>query len=93
MNSHQKVKLVLHWFLMKRATITLGNDLEASLAAYIRQQEASPALTAVVQAALREYLENRGFGPGAKTLRVTPSKKGGGARDASLRHDRYLAGK
>jgi hypothetical protein len=29
---------------------------------------------------------------GPKKLRITPAKKGSGARDASLRHDRYLAG-
>lgn len=41
---------------MKRATITIGDDLEKALRAYIRQQEVRPALTSVVQAALREYL-------------------------------------
>jgi hypothetical protein len=78
---------------MRRATVTISNELEASLDAYTRQQDAAPALTAVVQAALREYLERRGFGAGPKTLRITPAKKGSGARDASLQHDRYLAGK
>jgi hypothetical protein len=78
---------------MKRATVTIGNDLEASLEAYTRQQDAAPALTAVMQAALREYLARRGFGEGPRTLRITPAKKGSGARDTSLRHDRYLASK
>jgi hypothetical protein len=78
---------------MKRATVTINDDLEASLEAYTAQQDAVPALTAVVQAALREYLERRGFGVGPKALRITPAKKGSGARDASLQHDRYLAGK
>jgi hypothetical protein len=78
---------------MKRATVTISDDLEASIEAYRRQQDAAPALTAVVQAALREYLGRRGFGVGARTLRITPAKKGSGARDASLQHDRYLAGK
>jgi hypothetical protein len=78
---------------MRRATVTIGDDLEAILDAYMRQQEVSPALTAVVQAALAEYLARRGFAPGRKTLRITPAKKGSGARDVSLHHDRYLAGK
>jgi hypothetical protein len=78
---------------MRRATITIPHELEAGLDAYTRQQEVSPALTAVVQAALQEYLARRGFLPGARTLRVTPAKKGSGTKDVSLHHDRYLAGK
>jgi len=78
---------------MRRATITLNDDLEASLDAYVRQQAASPALTAVVQAALREFLERRGFDAKPKRLRVTPARKGSGVRDASVDHDRYLAGR
>lgn len=78
---------------MRRATITIPNDLEASLEAYTRQQEVSPALTAVLQAALQEYLARRGFLPGTRRLVVTPAKKGSGAKDVSRHHDRYLAGK
>jgi hypothetical protein len=77
---------------MWRATVTITDDLEASLDAYNRQQDVSPALTAVLQAALREYLARRGFPAGPKTLRITPAKKGSGARDVSIWHDRYLAG-
>jgi hypothetical protein len=78
---------------MRRATITIGDDLEDPLEVYIRQQEVAPALTAAVQAALREYLARRGFGAGPKKLRITAARKGSGARDASVQHDRYLAGK
>ena len=78
---------------MKRATITIGDDLESSLEAYIRGQEAFPALTAVVQAALREFLDRRGFSGPSKQLRITPARKGSGRRDISVSHDRYLAGK
>jgi hypothetical protein len=78
---------------MRRATVTISDELEASLDAYTRQQDAVPALTAVVRAALREYLDRRGFGGSPKNLRITPAKKGSGARDASILHDRYLAGK
>lgn len=77
---------------MRRATVTIGDDLEASLDAYLRQQDVSPALTAVVQTALTEYLARRGFTKGRKTLRIAPAKKGSGARDVSAHHDRYLAG-
>ena len=77
---------------MKRATVTISDDLEQSLDAYIEQQEVSPALTAVVQAALREYLARRGFHKSRGKFHITPARKGSGVRDASLRHDRYLAG-
>jgi hypothetical protein len=78
---------------MRRATVTISDDLEVSLDAYNRQQDVSPALTAVLQAALREYLARRGFSAAPKALRITPAKKGSGARDVSIRHDRYLADK
>jgi hypothetical protein len=77
---------------MKRATVTISDEIEANLDAYMRQQEVSPALTAVMQAALQEFLARRGFIPGAKKLRITPARKGSGAKDVSLHHDRYLAG-
>jgi hypothetical protein len=76
---------------MRRATVTITDDLEASLDAYNRQQDVSPALTAVLQAALREYLARRGFRAAPKALRITPARKGSGTRDVSVRHDRYLA--
>ena len=46
---------------MRRATITLPDDLEAELDSFLEAHEAPPALTTVVQAALRRYLaEKRG---------------------------------
>lgn len=78
---------------MRRATITIDDDLEAMLDSYLRRQEVSPALTSVVQAALREYLLHRGFASEPKRLRITPAKRGSESRDASVHHDRYLAGK
>jgi hypothetical protein len=78
---------------MRRATVTIDDELEPQLDAYIRQQEIAPALTAVVHAALKEFLARRGFAPGQRRLRITPSRKGSGVRDISLAHDRYLAGK
>ena len=78
---------------MRRATITIGDDLEAQLDSWMRQQDATPALTAVVQSALREFLALRGFAASPRKLQITPSKKGSGLRDVSLAHDRYLAGR
>jgi hypothetical protein len=46
---------------MRRASVTLTDDLEKALEAYRRDQEIPPGLTAVMQAALREYLVGRGY--------------------------------
>lgn len=78
---------------MKRATITIADDVEAALDAFSQRQETPPVLNSVVQAALREYLARRGFSPPAHPLRITPARKGSGKRDVSVRHDRYFAEK
>lgn len=44
---------------MRRATITLPDDLEAEVEAYLGAQAAPPSLTALVQAALRRFLGER----------------------------------
>ena len=44
---------------MKRMIVTLPDDLEASLEDYLSEQDAPPSFTKLVQAALREYLQNR----------------------------------
>jgi hypothetical protein len=77
---------------VRRATVTISDEIGFSLDAYIRRQEAAPPVTAVVHAALKEYLARRGFAPGSRKLRITPARKGSGVRDASIEHDRYLAG-
>jgi hypothetical protein len=76
---------------MKRATITIGGDLEQALQSYTSQQEVAPTFTALVQAALREYLARRGAVAPAHPLRITPAKKGSGKSDISQQHDRYFA--
>ena len=78
---------------MKRATITIPDDIEAALEAYVKRQEVPPVLTSITQAALREYLARRGFAPPVKPFVITPANKGSGKRDISLRHDEYLARK
>jgi hypothetical protein len=45
-----------------------------------------------VQAALRQYLSERGFLRVRRSLAITPAAKGSGRRDVSQEHDRYLAG-
>lgn len=76
---------------MKRATITMTDELERAVVAYQQDQEVPPALTAVAQAALREYLAERGYLSPHRSLRITPAKRGSGERDVSQEHDRYLA--
>ena len=78
---------------MRRATITIGDEIEAQLDAWMLRQDAAPPLTAVVQTALKEFLALRGFGAPPAKLRITPSRRGSGAHDVSVAHDRYLAGK
>ncbi len=76
---------------MKRATITIKDDLETVLESYVSSQEVPPTLTAIVQAALGEYLARRGAAAPSKPLRITPAKKGSGKSDVSRNHDRYFA--
>jgi hypothetical protein len=68
---------------MKRATMTLPDDLAEAVDNYLQAQEAPPALTTVVQAALREYLSERGFLRVHRTLKIRPAKKGSGRTDVS----------
>ena len=78
---------------MKRATITLPDELETALEAYRRSQEVPLPLTALAQAALREFLARRGFlSPSAeRPFKITPARKGSGANDISSENDRYFA--
>jgi hypothetical protein len=83
---------------MRRATITLPDDLEAELESYLETQDAAPSLTSLIEAALRRYLrekqlEARQYRAPAGPLRITPAKKGSGAADVALEHDRYFAEK
>jgi len=76
---------------MKRATITFPDDLAEAVDQYVRTQETPPAMTTVVQAALREYLRERGFLRPYRPLRITPAPHGSGFTDVSINHDRYFA--
>lgn len=54
--------------------MTIPDDLEKALESYRSDLEVSPALAAVMQAALREYLTERGY----LVLAETPREKPGG---------------
>ena len=76
---------------MKRATMTFPDDLAQALDNYVRAQETPPRLTTVVQAALRQFLRERGFLRTYRPLKITP-KGSSGRRDVSQNHDLYLTG-
>jgi hypothetical protein len=76
---------------MRRATVTIPDDLSEAVESYVRDQEAPPPLTAVVQAALRQYLKDRGYLRATGPLRINTAPRGSGRRDVSRAHDRYLA--
>ncbi len=77
---------------MKRATITIPDELNSAVERYMNEQDAPPSLTAVVQAALRHYLTQKGHLRKRKTLRLEPAARGSGRSDISKSHDAFLAG-
>ncbi len=46
---------------MRRASVTITDDLEKALEDYRRDQDIPPRLVDVMQAALKEYLAGRGY--------------------------------
>jgi len=76
---------------MKRATVTFPDDLAKAMDDYLESQDAPPSLTTVMQAALREYLRERGFLREFRPLKITP-KGNSGRSDVSQNHDLYLTG-
>jgi len=76
---------------VKRATVTLPDDLAQAVEMYTQAQNVTPPLTAVVQAALREYLQERGFLRTYRPLKLDPLGNSGRS-DVSVNHDLYLTG-
>jgi len=72
--------------------MTFPDDLAKAMDDYLQSQDAPPSLTTVMQAALREYLRERGFLREFRPLKITPAKKGSGRSDVSENHDLYLTG-
>jgi hypothetical protein len=59
---------------MRRATVTIPDELEKALDSYARDLEFPPSLAAVMQAALKEYLSRRGYlAPGGPTAGEGPT--------------------
>lgn len=76
---------------MRRATITLPDDIDAGVQAYQRSLDTPPTLTSLVHAALRSYLAERGYMARRGPFRLTPAQHGSGVADVSEQHDRELA--
>jgi hypothetical protein len=74
---------------MKRASISLPDDVAKAVNNYLQAQEVRPALTTLMQTALREYLAARGFPQLRRPLKT--SKRTSGLSDVSVNHDYYLA--
>lgn len=76
---------------MKRLTVSVSGELEESLENYLQDQEVAPSLTALLQAALREYLAERGYlMRRASAFKITPASEGSGLTDISQSHDQYF---
>jgi hypothetical protein len=71
--------------------MTLPDDLAEAVDSYRQAQEAPPSLTAIIQAALRDYLRARGFLANRRPFRINPVGRSGRS-DISQEHDAYLAG-
>ena len=71
--------------------MTFPDDLAKAMQDYLQSQDAPPSLTTVMQAALREYLRERGFLREFRPLKITP-KGNSGRSDVSQNHDLYLTG-
>ena len=74
---------------MKRVTVSVSGELEQSLDNYLHDQEVAPRLTAVLQAALKDFLAERGYLRPAAAFEVTPASEGSGLTDISQSHDQY----
>ena len=80
---------------MRRATITLPDDLEAELDSFLSTQDLKPSLTGIMETALRRFLQEkslaiRQYRPPSGPLEITPAEEGSGLTDVSEQHDRYL---
>jgi len=76
---------------MKHATITIPNDLVDALTAYGRDREVTGDLDALVEAALLDFLTERGYLEPFRPFHITPIHHDGEETDISINHDRYFA--
>ena len=72
-------------------TIAPSPELADRLQRYREQQDDPPSLDALVEEAVRSYLDARIVRRARGPLRITPAERGSGRSDISINHDRYLA--
>lgn len=82
--------------MIKRATVTLTDDVARDLDAYLARTTPTPSFTAVVQTALRQFLaqeklERLGYRPASGPLRITPAEPRIVLHHVAEEHDRYFA--
>ena len=82
---------------MRRATVTIPDELEEQLDAWLDTQPARPSLAKVMQAALRMYLAEKRleaveYRPPAGPFDFTVDEVGSGHSDVSIEHDAHFAG-
>ena len=71
-------------------TIALSPDLAHLLERYREQQEDAPSLDALVEDAVRAYLEARTDASEFRPFYIRPAERGSGFSDISINHDKYL---
>ena len=77
---------------MRRATVTIPDDVAPALKAYLADQRPTPPLTAVIHDALASFLAERGYLPGKpRRLKLTAARRGSGTRTTSIDHDAAFA--
>ena len=84
---------------MKRATITLPDELNERLNAYLEAQLVQPSLTKVMQTALKKFLDaqmqtelvKRGYKSPTGFPNFPIFEQWSGKSDLSINHDRYFA--
>ena len=81
---------------MRRATVTIPDDLEKELELWLSSQTAPPSLAKVMQSALRRFLaeaklEALEYRPPRAAFSLSPAAQGSGHTDVSVEHDAHLA--
>ena len=77
---------------MKRATVSIPDDVAIALKAYLEDEQPTPPLTAVIHDALADFLADRGYLPGKpRRLKLTVARGGSGTSTTSIDHDAAFA--
>ena len=78
---------------MKRTITPPPDPLQGEMENFQRDRTARLPTSTVAQAAVREYLQRRGYGKPTSGggFHITPAQQGSGTSHASIDHDRYIA--